>query len=202
MNFLYLVSKAIKKLHIPAIKNSFVERTARVCSGSQVVDSSLGQYSYVGNFCTVISASIGKFCSISDNCVIGGANHPLDWVSSSPIFHNGKNILRKNYSEFEFEIYRKTYIGNDVWIGSHCLIKNGLKIGNGAVIGMGSVLTKDVGDYEIWAGNPAKLIRKRFDDITIDKLTEINWWDWSEEVITKNATFFNSIDDFLRNNET
>ena len=85
MNIWYLLSKFIKKLHIPSIKNSNIDNTARVCSASHLVNVKIGKYSYVGNFCTVINAQIGNFCSIADNCIIGGASHPISWVSTSPV---------------------------------------------------------------------------------------------------------------------
>ncbi|HOA19592.1 MAG TPA: CatB-related O-acetyltransferase [Sedimentibacter sp.] len=196
MNLSFLISKLIKKLHIPAIKNSTIDKTAKVCSGSHIVNSTLGRYTYITNFCSVFNCDIGNFCSIADNCIIGGHRHPIDWVSTSPVFHEGKNIMRKNFSEHEFETGQKTIIGNDVWIGNNCLIKGGIKIGNGAIIGMGSVVTKDVGDYEIWAGNPAKLIRKRFDDETIDILIKSNWWNMDDAALQAAALNFNNIEKF------
>ena len=77
------------------------------------------------------------------------------------------------------------------------MIKSGVKIADGAVIGMGSVVTKDVGAYEIWAGNPAHLIRKRFDDETISKLLESRWWNWSDDKIRLNADKYNDVNAFL-----
>jgi len=158
VNIKYLISKAIKKIHIPAVRDSIVDKTSKVCSGSHLINVKVGRYTYIGNYCTVIDAQIDNFCSIADNCAIGGASHPLDWVSSSPVFHSGKNILRKNFANHQHVTTQRTNIGSDVWIGSNCLIKSGVKIGTGSVIGMGSILTKDVGEYEIWAGNPAHII--------------------------------------------
>jgi len=77
-------------------------------------------------------------------------------------------------------------IGNDVWIGRETLILSGVTIGDGAVIGARAVVTKDVEPYSIVAGNPARLIRKRFDDKTIHRLLEIRWWDWPPEKINEN----------------
>jgi acetyltransferase-like isoleucine patch superfamily enzyme len=197
MNIFYLLSKIIKKVHIPAIINSSLDKTAKICSASHVVNTKIGRYSYIGNSCTVINAKIGSFCSIADNCIIGGASHPIEWVSSSPVFHQGRNIMKKNFSSHEYSTEKETVIGNDVWIGNNCLIKSGIKIGNGAVIGMGSVLTKDVGAYEIWAGNPARLIRKRFNEDIIEKLHETNWWDWDDSSLTLKACYFNEVKKFL-----
>jgi len=197
MNIKYLVSKFIKKLHIPAIKNSNIDKTAKVCSGSHIVNVDMGKYSYIGNFCTIINAQIGNFCCIADNCIIGGANHPTGWVSISPVFHEGRNIMNKNFSKHPYRTGKQTFIGNDVWIGNNCLIKSGIKIEEGAVIGMGSILTKNVGAYEIWAGNPARFIRKRFSDDTIEKLLESKWWEWDNDVLTQKACYFNDVKRFL-----
>lgn len=191
MNFLYLISKFIKKLHVPAIKESKIDKTSKICSESQIVNTVMDRYSYIGSFCTVIDAEIGSFSSIADNCIIGGANHPIEWVSTSPVFYKGSNVLNKNFSHHEFKNYKRTIIGNDVWVGSSCIIKGGVKIGDGAVIGMGAIVTKDVGPYEIWGGNPAKIIRKRFDDNTINDLLKIKWWQWDETKIKENADLFN-----------
>lgn len=197
MNIWFLISKFIKKTHIPAIRNSQIDETARISSASHLVEVKMGKYSYVGNNCTVIEAEIGSFCSIADNTIIGGASHPIDWVSTSPVFHEGKNIMRKNFSTHPYKPSKKTFIGNDVWIGNNCLIKSGINIETGAVIGMGSVVTKNVGAYEIWAGNPARLIRKRFNEDTIEKLLQSQWWKWDENSILDKARHFNDIDKFI-----
>lgn len=202
MKLSYFVSKLIKKLHLPAIRDSIIQKTSKVCSGSHIVQSSLGKYSYVGNFCTIVNTSIGSFCSVADNCIIGGASHPTDWISTSPVFHNGKNVLKKNFSRHEFIPTLETIIGNDVWIGNNCLIKSGIKIEDGAVIGMGSVVTKDVGAYEIWAGNPARFIRMRFSDRDVVKLKMIKWWNWNEDILKNNAIRFNDLNKFLNGMES
>ena len=97
----------------------------------------------------------------------------------------------------DFTKYKKTVIGNDVWIGNNCIIKGGITIGDGAIIGMGSVVTHDVPPYEIWAGNPAHLIRKRFDDETIKQLIEIKWWDMSEEELQEIGDLFKNPEELI-----
>lgn len=201
MHLRYLISKFIKKIQLPAIINTELDNTSKIGSGSHIVKSKIGRYSYISNFCTVVNSEIGNFCSIADYCIIGGASHPVTWISTSPVFHMGKNILKKNFSSHEYISSKKTIIGHDVWIGNYCLIKGGVRIGNGAVIGMGSVLTKDVGEYEIWAGNPAKLIRKRFNDITVEQLGKSKWWEKSDEKIQQLSKHFNDINTFIKDNE-
>lgn len=197
MKLSYYLAKLIKKLNISAIKQSDIHKTAKICSGSHLVDSTINRYTYIGNYCTVINTKIGSFTSIADNCIIGGAAHPLDWVSTSPVFHSGKNVLRTNFSNHNFVSTKQTIIGNDVWIGNNALIKSGITIHNGAVIGMGSVVTKNVGPYEIWAGNPAKFIRKRFNQNTIEVLEQYEWWDLDETKLNSIAKNFNNIETFL-----
>lgn len=82
-------------------------------------------------------------------------------------------------------------IANDVWIGAHTVILSGVQIGNGAIIGAGSIVTSDVPDYAIVAGNPAKVIKYRFDSQLIEKLLEIQWWNWPHEYILSNRDLFN-----------
>lgn len=182
------------------LQDAEVDKTAAICSGVRFYRGKLGRYSYIGNNSFVTDTNIGNFTSISTDCYIGGTSHPIDWVSTSPVFHKWENIMRKNFARHEFEIFKKTTIGNDVWIGNRVMVKAGITIGNGAVIGMGSIVTKDVGPYEIWAGNPAKMIRKRFDEETINKLQEIQWWFWDDLRIEKRAKDFNNTVSFTNPN--
>lgn len=194
----YVISKGLKKfLNIPSIKNCNIDKSSKVYSGSQIVNSSMNKYSYVANFCCIIHTQIGSFCSVADNCIIGGSSHPIDWVSTSPVFYNGKNPLKKNFVKHQYIPTIKTIIGNDVWIGSNCLIKAGITIGDGAIVGMGSVVTKNIKPYTVVCGNPAKQIRKRFDDQVISKLLSIKWWEFNDEMLYKNAKYFDSVPKFL-----
>lgn len=179
------------------LQDADVDKTAAICSGVRFYRGKIGRYSYIGNNSFVIDADIGNFTSISTDCYIGGASHPLNWVSTSSVFHKWENIMKKNFARHEFDIFHRTIIGNDVWIGSRVIVKAGVTIGNGAVVGMGSVVTKDIGPYEIWAGNPAKLIRKRFDEETIEALLVIKWWEWEDAKITDVASVMNDVTKFI-----
>lgn len=202
-NLIDLPKRIFSHISILAILQSAkAEKTSAICSGVKFYRSSIGKYSYIGNNSFVINTSIGNFTSISTDCYIGGTSHPIDWISTSPVFHKWENIMKKNFSKHEFEIFSQTYIGNDVWVGNRVMIKAGIKIEDGAVIGMGSVVTKDVGPYEVWAGNPAKFIRKRFDDETIKKLLKTQWWNENDETIEKLAQYANLPEKFLKNYES
>lgn len=195
---MYYFPKILRKTFgMPAVKNVRIEKHSKIDVFSVVVNSSLGAYSYVGEHSTVLNTSVGKYCSISNYCSIGGGGHTIDWVSTSPVFNSTTSILHYRFCNSEFNPFANTVIENDVWIGANCLIKAGVRISTGAVIGMGSVLTKDVGPYEIWAGNPAKCIRKRFDDETIMKLLETEWWDWPDDKVKQLAKNFKNVEKLL-----
>jgi len=181
------------------LQEAIVDKTAAICSGVRFYRGKIGKYSYIGNNSFVCDTDVGNFTSISTDCYIGGTSHPTDWVSTSPVFHKWDNVMKKNFARHEFDIFKRTIIGNDVWIGSHVMIKAGVTIGDGAVIGMGSIVTKDVGPYEIWVGNPARMIRKRFDDETIVKLIKSEWWNLSDEQIESNADCINDVKVYLEN---
>lgn len=198
-NMRYIIAKAFRKfLNPPAIKNSELDKTARCDIGCNVYCSKMGRYSYLGEYTSLSMVEVGNFTSISSGCTIGGGNHPINWVAMSPVFQKiGIGRVRKKFASHKFETHKKTYIGNDVWIGGNCLIKGGVHISDGAVIGMGSVVTHDIGPYEIWAGNPAKMIRKRFDDATIQRLLSIGWWDWSDEMLENGTEHINDVQAFV-----
>lgn len=144
----------------------------------------IGKYSWIGSGIIFCNTTIGKYCSISYNVLIGGANHPMKWMSTHGFQcekHLFKNFKR-NIISWDNDV--ETIIGNDVWIAGSVVIKGGVKIGDGAVIGAGAVITKDVPSYSIVVGNPGKVIGYRFDDEIINKLMEIKWWDLPEEYIS------------------
>ncbi len=185
MRIAYYWNKVLKKLRGKAILNSRIDSTSKVEAGSQIVNSKMGKYSFCGYDCKIINCTIGAFCSIADGVIIGGASHPMSWASTSPTFYSGRDSVKKKFIEYERPVDPNTTIGNDVWIGDRAIIKSGVEIGDGAVIGMGSIVTKNVGAYEIWAGNPARLIRKRFSDDVIEMLVVTKWWEKSEEEISQ-----------------
>lgn len=187
MSIEYYISKALKKLRLKAIKDSKVDKRAHIASGCHIYKSTIGKYTSISYDCQIIHCQIGAFCSLATGIIIGGASHPMAWVSTSQVFVTEPGSIKMKFSPQDYESFKKTIIGNDVWIGDHVLIKAGVTIGTGAVIGMGSVVTKDVGPYEIWAGNPARMIRKRFDEDTIEGLVASEWWILDDRILQHSA---------------
>lgn len=132
---------------------------------------------------------IGKFCSIACGAkfIFTSGNHSMKSLSNYtfPIFFDEWELDAKNIRD-AWDNKGDTVIGNDVWIGYEAVIMSGVKIGDGAIIGTRALVTKDIPPYTIVGGVPAKMIRKRFDDETIEKLERIRWWDWDYEKIKRN----------------
>lgn len=198
MNFKYYYSKIIKKLRGSAIKNSSIDKTSKIESGSQFVNSTMSRHSFCGYDCDINYCDIGSFVSIANNVVIGGGMHPISWVGTSPVFYEGIDSVKEKFSEHKRKSLKKTTIGHDVWIGQNVMIKQGISIGIGSVIGMGSVVTKDVEPYTIVAGNPAELIRNRFDEKIMKRLLDSQWWEFNDEKLYKYAKYFQKPNDFLK----
>ena len=134
---------------------------------------------------------IGKFCSIACGVkfLFNTANHTLSSLSTYPfpLFFEEWNLEKKEVTN-AWDNKGNIVIGNDVWIGYEAVIMAGVHIGDGAIIATRAVVTKDVPPYTIVGGVPAKTIRKRFSQETIDKLEDLKWWNWSHEKIRANIT--------------
>jgi len=198
MNLLYLYSKLIKKLHGKSVLYSSIHNSASIGANCNIVNCTLDKYSYIGHDSQCVNSSVGAFCSISDHVFVGGAEHPITWVSTSPAFENvvGSHI-RKRFTKYDVPEPKTTKIGNDVWIGHGAIIKAGVSVGDGAVIGAGAVVTKDVPPYAIVAGVPAIVIKYRFSEDTIKRLLESRWWILGDDKIEQIAPYVKDTDRFL-----
>ncbi|WP_235596822.1 CatB-related O-acetyltransferase [Leptospira alstonii] len=147
--------------------------------------SEIGRYVAMSFFSYLADSDVGNYCTFAARVSIGAFSHPIDFLTSHEV---GYRDTTASYGETAYkenpEIYLKmrsirTVIGNDVWIGDNAVVIKGVKIGNGSVVGAGAIVTKDVEPFSIVAGNPAKLIRKRFSQEIIDQIEESEWWNLS-----------------------
>lgn len=186
----YVVARILKKLRGSAVIDSTIDPTAKVESGSTIVRSRFGRHSFCGYDCTIIDCQVGAFCSIAGNVAIGGSMHPMEFVSTSPVFLDHKDSVTAKFARFHYRSTRETIIGNDVWIGQGAFVKSGVNVGHGCVIGMGSVVTRSVEPYSIVAGNPARLIRNRFEPRIAEALLRMKWWDLHDDELRRIGAMF------------
>ena len=133
---------------------------------------------------------IGKFCQIASDVkfFMNGMFHMMESFSTYPFMIFSEECRKKYPPDAKFPFKGDTVIGNDVWIGYNSAFMPGVKVADGAIIGTNALVTKNIGPYEIWGGNPAKIIRKRFSDEVIELLLKIQWWNWNIKKIEENVS--------------
>ena len=168
----------------------------------KISSSVVGDYSYIGPNSHISKVKIGKFCSIGPNVFAGWGIHPIEKLSTAPMFYsqgkqNGMTLSRRNKIEERAPIV----IGNDVFIGVNVTILDGVKIGDGAVVGAGAVVVHDVEPYSVVGGVPAREIRKRFSQSVIERLRKIEWWNFHKEKLQLVEQYFDDVEGFLEKEE-
>lgn len=131
---------------------------------------------------------IGKFCAIAKGVtfIMNGANHKISGLSTYPFQIFGYGWEKVMPALDDLPLKGDTVVGNDVWLGYESLVMPGVRIGDGAIVAARSVVTSNVPPYAVVGGNPARVIRERFTQETVEKLLAIAWWDWPADKITRN----------------
>ena len=189
-----------------SVKNSQLGKYTEVGAECHVHNSTMGDYSYCVGGTQIAYATIGKFSNIAANVRIYASMHPMERASLHHFTYRSAMYFEGEEDDAEFFAWRQSNsieIGHDTWIGHGAVIMPGVKIGNGAIIGSNAVVTKDVADFAIAVGVPAKPIRQRFPDAIADRLTALAWWDWSHEQLRSALPDFRalSIEAFLEKYE-
>jgi acetyltransferase-like isoleucine patch superfamily enzyme len=163
-----------------------------------IQDSTIDNYTYIASNSNISNTSIGKFCSIGKNFSCGLGLHPLNGISTSPMFYstkkqNGFSLVSRN----KYDENKNITIGNDVFIGMNVTILDGVKIGNGVVVGACSFVNKYIPDYDIVGGNTARILKYRFKEDEIERLNSLSWWNWDDDKLKNVESHFFNIDIFL-----
>ncbi len=197
------IEAATKSIMLPKsyLRNTELKGRNYIGKNTVLKGCNLGYGSYVNNNGDLTDTDIGRYTSIGANVSTVIGKHPLKGqLAMHPAFTCADNVVGFSYTEkttFDAST-KRTEIGNDVWIGNNVLIMGGVKIADGSVIGAGSVVTKDTKPYSINAGVPAKTIRYRFDEDTVDKLLSLKWWEKDEKWIRENIDSFEDAEGFLK----
>lgn len=188
------------------VRNTTLGRFTEVDERCKIIDSVIGDYSYVIRDSEIWSATIGKFVNIASHVRINATNHPTWRASLHHFTYRAQDYWPDATMETSFFDWRRensVRVGHDVWIGHGATILPGVTIGNGAVIGAGAVVSRDVEAYTIVGGVPAKLIRRRFSKEIGQRLDGLAWWDWDHQRLRAALEDFRTldIDDFLAKHE-
>ena len=176
---------------------------AKLYSPYSIINCKIDDFTYIGPDSQISGTEIGKFCSIGPNFFCGWGIHPIDGLSTHPMFYSTKKQNGYSLTNMNKIAERKPIIiGNDVFIGANVTILDGVEIGDGAIIGAGAIVSKDIPPYSIAVGSPIKIISKRFDEDTINKLHKIKWWLWEEAELKNIEKQFFDLSGFIAKYES
>ncbi|MBN2509695.1 MAG: hypothetical protein JXB03_05435 [Spirochaetales bacterium] len=183
------------------IKDSVIGEWTEIGEKTDIVESSIGDYSYCAGYNSIYYTELGKFCSIATYVRINPGNHPMERVIQHHCTYRRRQYGFCDSDDTDFFQWRRDHhcaIGHDVWIGHGATVMAGVSIGTGAVIGAGAVVTKDIPPYAVAVGVPAKVLRYRFAEEQVQALLALAWWDWPREKMQESLEKLNDIGAFLK----
>ena len=181
---------------------STISPKSRIYKPYKFLGSSIDDFSYIAPNSHVICTKIGKFCSIGMNFKAGYGIHPVNGISTSPMFYSTKNQNGTSLSKVDKIIENKPIeIGHDVFIGMNVTILDGVKVGNGCIISAGSVVTVDLPPFSIAGGVPAKFIKHRFTNDEILQFEQIDWYNFNNKELEMIEKYIFNIPDFFKHIE-
>lgn len=178
------------------VNDSHLKYYSRMKDYSEIHSSSLGEYSYISQYSIVNKSKIGKFCSIANGCYIGLWEHNTQVSTHSFYLYEHSGDFVEGYSNYDKDEL-ETILGNDVWIGANAVVMKGVKIGDGVIVGASAVVTKDAPPYSILVGNPAKILKYRYEKEDIRWLLKLKWWNFSRDKL-KNIIAQDAFKDFKK----
>jgi hypothetical protein len=167
------------------VRHSRLGAYTEVGQRTSLLETAMGDYSYIVNDGEVAYAAIGKFCSIASHVRLNPGNHPM-WRASQAHFTYRASAYWPEQEEdeaafFDWRRSAPVALGHDVWIGHGAVVLPGRRVGTGAAVGAGAVVTRDVPPYAVAVGNPARVVRPRFAPPVAERLLALAWWDWDHE---------------------
>ena len=148
-------------------RHNKVHLTSKIAENVSLNYCMIGKFNFIGRRCSFFNVKMGNYCSIGPDVHMGGMQHSYWWYSTSLLLSD------------KCKTPEQTIIGNDVWIGAQSVIKHGVKIGNGVVVGANSFVNKDVPDFAIVVGSPAKILKYRFDENISKNISDSRYWEKS-----------------------
>jgi phosphonate metabolism protein (transferase hexapeptide repeat family) len=179
------------------VRDSRLGAYTEVGARTKLLEVSLGDYSYVVNDSDIAHATIGRFCSIAAMTRINPGNHPMQRATQAHFTYRASTYFPGEADDEAFFDWRRAHgvtLGHDVWIGHGAIVLAGRSVGTGAVVAAGAVVTKDVPDYTIVAGNPARVVRRRFPKDIAARLQRLAWWDWDHDRLRAALPDFRRLD--------
>lgn len=167
-----------------SVRDCRLGRYTEVGERTELLEVEMDDYSYVVNDSQIAYTTIGKFCSLAAMTRINPGNHPMQRASQAHFTYRASAYFDGEEDEAGFFDWRRSHrvrVGHDVWIGHGAVILPGRNVGTGAVIAAGAIVTRDVAPYTIVGGNPARPIRRRFDESVAARLEALAWWDWDHD---------------------